>query len=85
MIKPVLNKHAWFSSLREYNSSLQNRGSPTDFSGAAISIFKLKLGIWVFKAKSLRESELKVFAGGGMPKMTIEIYVARNFGWELWD
>ena len=43
----------------------------------------LRLGIRDLKAKSGRDSGLKVCAGGGMPKVTLGI--ARNFGSGLRD
>ena len=46
----------------------------------------LRLGIRDFKAKTGRDSGLKVCAGGGMPKNNSRDYgIARNFGSELRD
>ena len=47
----------------------------------------LKLGIWDFKAKSGRDSGLKLREGGGMPKMTLGIMgldeiLGRDYGTE---
>ena len=45
---------------------------PNKFSGIR-DFPSLKLGIRDFKAKSGRDSGLKVCAGGGMPKIALEI------------
>ena len=50
----------------------------------------LKLGIWGFKAKSGRDSGLKVCAGGRMPKIFLGItgmheYLGRDYGIETRD
>ena len=45
---------------------------PNRFSGIR-DFPSLKLGIRDFKAKSGRDSALKVCAGGGMPKIALEI------------
>ena len=47
----------------------------------------LKLGIWDLKAKSAQDSGLKVYARGGMPKITLGItglheILGRDYGIE---
>ena len=63
---------------------------PSRFSGSGISLAYLKLGIWGFKAKSGRDSGLKVCTGGRMPKIFLGItgmheYLGRDYGIETRD
>ena len=44
-------------------------------------VTRLKLGIWDFKAKSLRDSGLKVYVGGEMPIITLGISGFHEIFW----
>ena len=68
----ILNGRMRLRNTRMRNSETSFKRVPNTFLGIRDSPY-LKLGIWGFKAKSGRNSGLKVCAGGGVPKITLGI------------